>query len=249
MPSFEFEGQRVNYEIVGSGPPLLLHHGFMQWAEDWSAAGWVRGLSHLRTLVLFDALGHGRSDRPHDGRHYLVESRSRLVLALADALGLDQFGFFGFSMGGRVGYEVAQSHGDRLAELIVGGMHARSPSLDAASLQKRVRAFRSGRLAALERAVGALNERPANDAEALARASEASLKWPGAESRLACIKVPALVFCGTLDPLFDDARDCAARIAGAQFVALEGATHAHSFYRSGLVMPRLQGFLAQHPLN
>ena len=249
MPNFELEGQRVHYQVTGSGPPLILHHGFMQWAEDWTAAGWVEGLSDLRTLVLFDALGHGRSDRPHDRRYYLVESRAKLVVALADSLGLGQFGFFGFSMGGRVGYEMAQSHGDRLSELVVGGMHARSPSLDSASLRKRALAFRSGRLVALERAVGAMSERPANDPEALAVATEAILEWPGAESRLARIKVPALIFCGTLDPLFEDARDCASRIAGAQFVHLEGATHAHSFYRSGLVMPRLQGFLAQRQLS
>lgn len=245
MPQFDFEGQRVHYEVEGDGPPLILHHGFMQWGEDWRDAGWTGVLSKLRTLVLFDALGHGRSDRPHEVGHYTVESRARLVVELADALGFKSFGYFGFSMGGRVGYELAQSHHDRLTELIVGGMHARSPALDSANLQKRAKAFRSGRLSALERAVGASTKRPANDPEALALATEAILEWRGAESSLGRIKVPSIIFCGTNDPLFEDARGCAGAIPGAKFVALEGATHAHSFYKSELSLPRINGFLSQ----
>ena len=29
------DGVRIHYEIVGSGPPLVLQHGFTQSIEDW----------------------------------------------------------------------------------------------------------------------------------------------------------------------------------------------------------------------
>jgi pimeloyl-ACP methyl ester carboxylesterase len=38
------KGVRIHYEIVGSGPPLILQHGFTQSVKDWHRAGYVEAL-------------------------------------------------------------------------------------------------------------------------------------------------------------------------------------------------------------
>ena len=50
MGYFEFNKQRVFYQIIGEGKPLVLQHGYMQWGDDWQYAGWVKHLSKNHKL-------------------------------------------------------------------------------------------------------------------------------------------------------------------------------------------------------
>ncbi|MEX0761377.1 MAG: alpha/beta hydrolase [Dehalococcoidia bacterium] len=245
MPHTTIEGHRLHYEESGEGPPIILHHGLAQWGDDWHRAGWVTALAQRSRVVIIDALGHGRSDRPHQIEPYRIENRANAVLTVADLLGIGQFDFFGFSMGGRVAFQLAASTPERIRGLIIGGMHGRAPSLDRESLQKRAATLRNGRLRVLERAVGATSERPPNDPEALALSTEAILEWPGAELRLHAIKSPVLMFGGEEDPLFPDAWATASRLPGAEFERLPGRGHAASFNHSELTLPAVLRFLGQ----
>ena len=210
---------------------MILHHGFAQWGEDWRHAGWTERLAQHSMVITIDALGHGRSDRPLEVEPYTIESRARAVLELADHLDLKHFVMFGFSMGGRVAFELAASHPHRLSGLVVGAMHASAPALDRASLDKRARALSDGRLRTLERAVGATGKRPDNDPGVLILTVEAILEWRGAEDRLAAMRMPSLVFCGDADPLFGDAQRSAAKIPEGRFLPLTRTNHAATFYR------------------
>lgn len=65
MPSIQAAGLQTNYEMIGSGPAVLLLHG---WANAWEA--WlpvIPFLSDHYTLIMPDLPGCGRSDTPKNG--------------------------------------------------------------------------------------------------------------------------------------------------------------------------------------
>jgi 3-oxoadipate enol-lactonase len=68
-------------------------------------------------VVRFDHRGHGRSPVPA-GPYTVVELASDVV-ALADTLGVDRFGFVGLSLGGAIGLRLALSHPERLAAAVL----------------------------------------------------------------------------------------------------------------------------------
>jgi pimeloyl-ACP methyl ester carboxylesterase len=45
---------RIRYRVEGSGPPLVLQHGFTQSIEDWAEAGYVDTLKGDFRLILVD---------------------------------------------------------------------------------------------------------------------------------------------------------------------------------------------------
>ena len=42
MPYVSYDGARLHHEVIGSGPPLVLHPGFIACAEDWVDEGLCR---------------------------------------------------------------------------------------------------------------------------------------------------------------------------------------------------------------
>src|SRR5713226_5442017 len=125
MPEVLSSGVVIHYEVEGEGPPLVLHTGGGGDLEMWRRAGYVDGLAD-RMIVLMDHRGHGLSSRPTELADHRIDRYVGDVLALADALGLERFGFFGYSDGGSVGYELAARHPDRVAALIGLGAVGRS---------------------------------------------------------------------------------------------------------------------------
>ena len=65
MPYADSNGYAIYYEIEGSGPPLLLHHGLTMSIDDWRDIGYVEQLQNRYKLILMSPLGHGISDKPH----------------------------------------------------------------------------------------------------------------------------------------------------------------------------------------
>jgi len=150
-----------------------------------------------------------------------------------------KFGFIGFSLGGRVGFELAASHADRLLVLAIGGMHLLPPSIEEDRIERRIRVLRSGRARSVEETDG---ERPGNDALALAASQEALLRWQGAAGRLGGHKAPTMLFCGENDRYFANAKETASEM-GYSFVALPGIDHEGTFFSSELSVRAVDEFV------
>ncbi len=121
MPYATNGGVRIWYEREGSGPPILLHHGFTASLEDWRDDGYVEMMKDDYELILMDPRGHGGSDKPHDPSAYARVTQVADVTAVLDDAGIEQAVYWGYSMGGRVGYGVAQYAPERFRALIIGG--------------------------------------------------------------------------------------------------------------------------------
>jgi len=104
----------------GTGPPLLLLHGFPQTHVMWRRV--ARLLSPHFTLVLADLRGYGDSTKPADGRDHAGHSKRAMaddMLALMRAFGHERFGVVGHDRGGRVAHRLALDHADAVSRLAV----------------------------------------------------------------------------------------------------------------------------------
>jgi len=75
MPYATHGDLRIHYETDGSGPPLVLQHGYTLSLKRWYALGYVDALRARYRLILVDARGHGESDKPHDPAAYGLHLR------------------------------------------------------------------------------------------------------------------------------------------------------------------------------
>ena len=123
MPDVVGEGVRIHYEVEGIGPPLVLHHGFAAALGMWHRNGAVTALRDHYQLILIDARGHGQSDKPHTPAAYSQRQTAADVVAVLDDLGIKTAHFYGYSLGGLVGFYLGKYAPDRMRSLALGGVH------------------------------------------------------------------------------------------------------------------------------
>lgn len=68
MPTLDRDGVHIYYETHGSGPAVLLTHGFSASCDAWKPQ--VEALSQSYQLITWDVRGHGQSDSPDDPALY-----------------------------------------------------------------------------------------------------------------------------------------------------------------------------------
>lgn len=118
--TIETSGAEIFLRLGGSGPPLLLLHGYPQTHVCWhKVAG---GLAAHYTLVIPDLRGYGASSCPETDPEHLTYSKRAMAADMVEvmsALGHERFRLVGHDRGGRVAYRLALDHGDRLERLAV----------------------------------------------------------------------------------------------------------------------------------
>jgi haloacetate dehalogenase len=110
----------VHAMIGGSGPPLLLLHGYPESLVMWRAAAPL--LAERHTVVATDLAGYGASFRPAPAPDHAPHSKRALALDQVEAmaaLGFERFAVAGHDRGGRVAYRMALDHPDRVDRLAV----------------------------------------------------------------------------------------------------------------------------------
>lgn len=107
-----------------SAPTVVAVHGFASSARDnWVDTGWVRDLTRAGFRVLaLDQRGHGASEKPHDPGSYDLRALARDVETVLDTYLVDTAVYLGYSLGARVGWEVAQDFSDRIERVVLGGV-------------------------------------------------------------------------------------------------------------------------------
>lgn len=106
--------------IGGSGPPLLLLHGYPQTHLMWHAVAPL--LAQRHTVIATDLPGYGGSFRPIPILDHYPHSKRAMALDNIEAmslLGFDRFCVAGHDRGGRVAYRMALDHPDRVERLAV----------------------------------------------------------------------------------------------------------------------------------
>ena len=240
---------RIHYRVEGSGPPLVLQRGFSDSVETWYETKYVERLKHQHQLILVDARGHGGSDKPHDPAAYALTNFVGDILAVLDALGIESANYFGYSMGGRIGYALSHAAPERIRSLIIGGAspYGQNPTLQRQFLDT-LRAGLPGLLAFWQRqqpVSPALRSRLlSNDIDALIALWTQRMNEPqGLEHVLPGLKQRCLLLAGEEDWSYSEIRKCSECLPDARLVSLPGLNHFETIRRGDLVAPHVLEFL------
>ena len=113
-------GTEINLVVGGSGPPLLLLHGYPQTHAMWHRVA-PRLAAHF-TVVCADLRGYGDSGKPlSDPAHQAYSKRAMAQdqVEVMQALGFPRFAVAGHDRGGRVAHRMARDHAQRVERLAV----------------------------------------------------------------------------------------------------------------------------------
>ncbi len=95
---FQFSGGMIQYSEAGSGPVILLIHGYLESSEVWS--GFKESLALNYRVITVDLPGHGLSDVY--GETHTMEFMATSIKELLDFLGISKVFMTGHSLGGYV---------------------------------------------------------------------------------------------------------------------------------------------------
>jgi pimeloyl-ACP methyl ester carboxylesterase len=250
MPKINRDGVDIYYEVHGSGPPLLLTHGYSSTSAMWQ--GQIEALSKHHKLVLWDMRGHGRSDYPDDPASYSEALTVADMAALLDTVGAGSAIVGGLSLGGYMSLAFYRAHPERVRALLIidtGPGFKKDDARDAWNTRARDTGHRFERegldvLKSASRERSSVNHR---DASGLAHAARGMLTQRDARviELLPDIKVPALVVVGADDAPFLAASDyMAAKIPGAKKVVIPAAGHAVNIDQPQAFIDAVLPFLA-----
>lgn len=243
----ELNGQSIFYEVAGQGNPLVfVHTGFTDrrmWDEQWQK------FSRRYTVIRFDLLGLGRSDRLEAP----VSTRQQLYRVL-EAAGVERAALVGCSLGGETVLDAALERPDLASALVVVSAVPSGFEMQGEPPQDLMEMFAAVGQGDLERANelqmrlwidGPYRQPDQVDPGVRRRAAEMSRDalakgtWglilapppnplePPAVQRLGAVRAPTLIVAGALDntELVRAAGVMTAEIPDAQQVILEGCAH------------------------
>ena len=118
------EGLPIYYRTGGSGPPLLLLHGFTQVGRLFDP--YLDELGKHYTVIVPDFPGHGRSPR-FASAQWSFRATARLLFEFLDNLGVGQVRGIGLSLGAIVLLCMAAQRPDRVVAVVFSGGGHRLP--------------------------------------------------------------------------------------------------------------------------
>ncbi|MEX0749960.1 MAG: alpha/beta fold hydrolase [Dehalococcoidia bacterium] len=264
MPTARINGIDLWYDAQGSGPTLVLSHGFAGPTPQWPPV--IDAFRERVRLVLYDARGHGSTSVPPPATFSLPQFAADLA-ALLDHLDIERAHIGGVSMGGMISAQFACDYPERVQSLLLCDTTAGNGGGDPETVQVE-EGFRAtcdrwitivekhGMKELVEREVRYRHER-----DQYAALAEMSVEWQDAKNRrklevmtdegyiAACVAVrdrpdltartplivaPTLVSCGE----WDDFYPCASRDHGlirtSRFATVRRAAHSTPDYRPQL---------------
>jgi len=255
MPTIDRDGVRIHYDVHGSGPALLLTHGFSATGRMWD--GQIEPLSRKFTVITWDMRGHGDSDYPEDQSAYSEAATVADMAALLDVVGAKSAVVGGLSLGGYMSLAFHLAHPERTRALLIidtGPGYKNDEAREGwnANALRQAERFETRGLGDTQAASAERRTARHRDATGLARAARGMLTQKDARviSSLPTIQVPSLVVVGADDAPFIAASGyMAAKIPGARLVTIPGAGHAANIDQPDAFNEAVLGFLSDAGLT
>jgi len=256
---------------MGSGPDVVLLHGSPSSTYTWRSV--IEPLARGHRVHAIDLPGYGFSDKPA-GAPYDAAWEAANVVAYMDAAGIQRATLVGNSMGGHVAAEVAITHPDRVAALVLiaaAGLppaHAKAPPLSLRMLGWPIIGPVLRSLPARGRVRDGLREavydpetisdadvdayyaplRSAGGTNGLLGYMEAPLP-PDQTHRVQRITAPTLIITGDTDRLvpMDTAKEYHELIGGSEILVLGKTGHLPQEERPVRVVEEVSGWIDVHP--
>lgn len=110
VQKIETNGTTIHVRVGGTGPAVLLLHGYGETGDMWSPL--ARKLAPTHTVIVPDLRGMGHSARPKGG--YDKKTQAVDIAGLLDALHVSQVDLVTHDIGNMVGYAFAAQYGSRI---------------------------------------------------------------------------------------------------------------------------------------
>ena len=245
---------RIAWERHGSGEPLLLIQGLGYARWGWEPV--VEPLARSFEVLVFDNRGIGESDAP-PGPYTAAELAGDAVQVLDEA-GIERAHVVGTSLGGMIAQELALTHPERVARLVLacttpGGPRAHpmpQPTVDLMLARASLREFTENALAPADRPdlverILVHRERAAQGFEAWSAQAAAGAGFDASE-RLGGLAAPTLVQHGDGDLVVDprNAELLVELIPDARLSVYEGGGHLFFWQEPERFVRELEEFLA-----
>jgi len=107
-------GVRIHVRVGGSGPAVVLLHGYGETGDMWAPLAAVLELTH--TVIVPDLRGMGLSSRPAGG--YDKKTEGEDIAGVLDALKIDKVDLVTHDIGNMVGYAFAAEHPNRVTKFV-----------------------------------------------------------------------------------------------------------------------------------
>lgn len=108
-------GIKICYEVLGSGYPVILIHGFGVTKEEW--IGQFIPLSEHFKVIRFDNRGSGKSD--HTNEPYTMKLFADDLKAFMESLEIEQAHIVGWSVGGMIAQEFISNYPEKVNKLVL----------------------------------------------------------------------------------------------------------------------------------
>ncbi len=259
----------LNVERMGSGPPLVLLHGFTGSATSWGPLAEM--LAARFTLLAVDIVGHGASSKPEEVDRYAIERAARDAVTAMLAFGFRRSAWLGYSMGGRLALYIAAALPEAVERLVLIGA---SPGLAEPAEREARRAadealadrieaegvpafvdywealplFESQQRLPTGMRLAIRRGRLANDAQGLANSLRGmgTGAQPSLHDQLGDITAPSLLLAGSLDAKFAAiAGEMAGAMPNARAVRVPGAGHAAHIEKAAYCVRTITAFLQE----
>ena len=237
--------RRVAYEVSGDGPPLVAPAWWVSHLElDWQSAHFRRfweGVADGYTLVRYDRLGVGMSDRTVRDSDLTLDGEVATLRRLLDELELERVSLLGGSSGSCTAIAFAAAYPDRVDHLVLYGSYGDGAALTAPGVGNAILAavrahwglgsrllsdiFLGGADPAEQERFARL-QREAATAETAAALLDLVYRL-NVRDRLSLVRNPTVVVHRRDDRAvpYRLGREVAAAIPGATFVPLQGNEH------------------------
>jgi pimeloyl-ACP methyl ester carboxylesterase/DNA-binding CsgD family transcriptional regulator len=253
-----FGDRRIAYALSGHGPPLVaaawwVSHLELDWRDETVRRFW-QALAEGYTLVRYDRLGVGMSDRDGLDAQPTVDGEVALLGRVLDELKLERVALIGGSAGGCTAIAFAARFPERVEQLLLYGAYAEGAAVSSPEVRRAiVTTVRShwglgsrlladiflGNVDRAEQERFARYQRAATSAETAARLLELIYRTD-VRAELPLVQAPTLVVHRRSDRAIPYAlgRELAAEIPHAGLVPLNGSAHfpwagdAHSVVRA-----------------
>ena len=117
MPHLERNDVSLHYALAGSGPPVMLSHGFSASLRMWDDQ--TVALADAHRVLTWDMRGHGKTSGPDAQAGYCESETVADMAALLDACAIDRAVIGGLSLGGYMSLAFYNAHPDRVRALML----------------------------------------------------------------------------------------------------------------------------------
>jgi len=264
MKKASLRGIQMAYDVEGSGPAVVLLHGFPFNRSMWSEQ--VAALSDAYRVITPDLRGFGQTSAAPEQQEQPATMREMAedVAALLDELDIERFALGGLSMGGYVALAFYRSFPLRVRALILADTRPQSDTDEARENRERqARQATSEGMEGIAEAMlpkmlspATIKERKevverlrammtGTDPHAAAAALRGMAERPDHTYLLARILAPTLIMVGSEDQVtpLTDAQVMQREIRGSRLEVIEGAGHVSNMERPSEFNHVLRDFL------